>query len=251
MTYEIKHNPKFNSHEVYFEGKPSEEVRNALKALRFRWHGVNRCWYGFANEGDIINAILNASTEEQPAEVVTDGYLGGGAVYGSKSHLHLYGADLAAAIRADLKKAGVKGVTIASKHGNIQATVTTTAADVVPVADFIEAYQVQPAFGWVDYRDANGACKTVHITEFWALSDELREDIRRQNAELEYRRDYATRNNVNHHCIDKYDGFTEAFRAKLHQILGIISAYRYDESNSMVDYFNTNFYIDIYTKPAA
>lgn len=31
----------------------------------------------------------------------------------------------------------------------------------------------------------------------------------------------------------------------------IICAYRYDESNGMVDYFDTNFYYDIYTKPAA
>lgn len=31
----------------------------------------------------------------------------------------------------------------------------------------------------------------------------------------------------------------------------IISAYRYDESNPMVDYFDTNFYYYICTKPTA
>lgn len=250
MTYTITNNPQFDSLEITFDGKPSEEIRNALKALKFRWHGVKKCWYGFAAESEVINAILNNSTEETPADVVTDGYLGGGAVYGSKSNLHLYGTDLAKAIRADLKKAGIKGVTIASKHGNIQATVTTSEADRVPENDFIASYEVHGSFGWVDYTDDNGSRRTVHICDYYDLDPELKERIRVEQARAEYARDYATQNGVNHYHIDKYTGFTKACRDKLHNVLNIISAYRYDESNSMVDYFNTNFYIDIYTKPA-
>ena len=127
--------------EVYFDGKPSEEVRNALKALKFRWHGQKKCWYGYAEEHTIVNAIIATSTEEAPAEVVSDGYLGGGAVYGSKSNLSLYGSDLAKAIRADVKKAGIKGVTIASKHGDIQATFYTGENDIISKAEFIDNYR--------------------------------------------------------------------------------------------------------------
>ena len=150
MTYEIRKNPQFDSSEIYFDGKPSEDIRNALKALRFRWNKVKRCWYGYAAEHEIVNAILATSTEEAPATIYTDGYLGGGAVYGSKSNLHLYGSELAKAIRADIKKAGIKGVTIASKHGNIQATITTSAADVIPEDEFINTYRVKGSFDWVD-----------------------------------------------------------------------------------------------------
>ena len=89
MTYEIRHNPQFNSTEVYFDGKPSESVRDALKALKFRWHSVKRCWYGYASEPSTAEAITAASTEEEPTAVVGEGYMGGGAVYGSKSHKHL------------------------------------------------------------------------------------------------------------------------------------------------------------------
>lgn len=251
MTYEIRKNAQFNSAEIYFDGKPSEDVRNALKALKFRWHNVKKCWYGYAAEHEIVNAILSTSTDEAPAEVVSDGYLGGGAVYGSKSNLHLYGTDLAKAIRADLKKAGIKGVTIASKHGNIQATVTTGAGDVVPEDDFIVNYQVNGSFGWVDYTDDDGIYRSVHIYDYYDLDAELKERIRVENARREYARDYTRQNGVNHYHLDKYTGFTAACLDKLHTVLDIISAYRYDESNSMVDYFNTNFYIDIYTKPAA
>lgn len=250
MTYNITRNTQFDSIEISFDGKPSEAVRDALKDLKFRWHSVKKVWYGYAAEHEAIAAILGASTDEAPAEVVTDGYLGGGAVYGSKSNLHLYGTDLAKAIRADLKKAGIKGVTIASKHGNIQATVTTTAADLVPENEFVGSYQVKGSFGWVDYTDDDGMNKTVHINDYYELPAELKERIRVEHARREYARDYARQNGVNHFHLDKYSGFTASCLAKLHAVLDIISAYRYDESNSMVDYFNTNFYIDIYTKPA-
>lgn len=250
MTYTITNNAQFNSLEITFDGKPSEAVRDALKALKFRWHSLKKCWYGYATEHEVIDAILSTSTEEAPAEVVTDGYLGGGAVYGSKSNLHLYGSDLAKAIRADIKNAGIKGVTIASKHGNIQATITTTAADILPEADFIASYQVEGFFGWVDYEDENGCRKTVSTCDYYSLPEELKEKIRLDHARREYARDYATQNNLNHYRIDKYAGFTEAGRQKIQSVLSIIEAYRYDESNSMVDYFNTNFYISIYTKPA-
>lgn len=50
MTYTITNNPQFNSIEVIFDGKPTEEIRNALKALKFRWHSVKKCWYGYSTE---------------------------------------------------------------------------------------------------------------------------------------------------------------------------------------------------------
>lgn len=250
MTYEIRSNAQFNSSEVYFDGKPSEAIREALKALKFRWHSVKKCWYGYAQEHEIVSAILDTSTEEEPATVYTDGYLGGGAVYGSKSNLHLYGTDLAKAIREDLKKAGIKGVTIASKHGNIQATMVLTASDCIPFEQFLESYNVRDAFGWVDYHDENGMSKTVHIQDYYDLPDELRERIRREHAEMEYREECQTNSGINHYHLDKYHGYTEDFMHKVHRVVSIISAYRYDETNTMVDYFDTNFYFDIYTKVA-
>lgn len=249
MTYRIEENRTYNTREVYFDGKPAEAVRAALKDLSFRWHSLKKCWYGYAAESEIISAILGAGTESEPASVVTDGYLGGGAIYGSKSNLHLYGAELAKAIRNDIKSAGIKGVTIASRHGNIQATFKTVADDVVTEGEFIAAYNVKGSFGWVDYTDKSGTQKTVSVCDYYNLPREEREAIRIEYAKREYLRDYAKENHINHYHIDKYNGFTPGFLAKMKCVLTIIEAYRYDESNSMVDYFNTNFYISLYTKP--
>ena len=80
MTYTITRNEAFNSLEITFDGKPAESIRAALKALRFRWHGVKKLWYGYADEAAaraaIENAagpveILNAAQPVEPAKVAT------------------------------------------------------------------------------------------------------------------------------------------------------------------------------------
>ncbi len=50
MTYTMTKNEQFGSIEILFDGKPSDAIRDALKALKFRWHGVRRIWYGYTDE---------------------------------------------------------------------------------------------------------------------------------------------------------------------------------------------------------
>jgi len=68
MTYEITKNEAFKSFEIAFDGKPSEAVRDALKALKFRWHGVKKVWYGYSDEETIRTAIDDAKAEAPKAE---------------------------------------------------------------------------------------------------------------------------------------------------------------------------------------
>lgn len=68
MTYTISHNPEFNSLEITFDGKPAQAVRDALKALRFRWHGQKKLWYGYATEEAARAAIDGGKVEKIPAK---------------------------------------------------------------------------------------------------------------------------------------------------------------------------------------
>lgn len=56
-AYTITANTAYNSVEIDFAEKPSEAIRAALKALRFRWHGVKKVWYGYATEEAARKAI--------------------------------------------------------------------------------------------------------------------------------------------------------------------------------------------------
>jgi penicillin V acylase-like amidase (Ntn superfamily) len=64
MTYTINTNTEFNSIEISFDGKPTEEIRNALKQLRFRWHSVKKVWYGYSTEETARAAIEGKTTEQ-------------------------------------------------------------------------------------------------------------------------------------------------------------------------------------------
>lgn len=251
MTYSINYNSQYNSYEVYFDGKPSESVRNALKALKFRWHSAKRCWYGFnQSEESLAAAITSTTTEEDPASVVGDGYMGGGSVYGSKSNRSLYGSDLSAAVRQDLKAAGIKGASVKCKtYAGGQSLTVTVKQDpscYIPFAEYLENYQITGGQGWIYY--GSGAGEYIHYEKYWSLDGDERERIRQAAAAYEYKK------RTTEECaysLRHVDWLTDEALKRLQKIDAIVSAYRYDCSNSMVDYFDTNFYYDIVQKPVA
>lgn len=252
-TYEIRSNPQYNSNEVYFDGKPCEAVRDALKELKFRWHGIKKCWYGFASDFEISRAINGATPDEEQTATTTfsDGYLGGGAVFGGKSHLGLYGQDLKKAIAEDIKKAGIKGVTLSAKRGSIYATIRTTSEDIKPFSEFLKEYDFNYSQSWIYYFNDEHKSQNIHFDKLMSLTTEERQDIKRRTAEFEYYKEIQSECTLNEYYFDKYKGFTASGMRKIKTINNIIKAYRYDESNGMVDYFNTNFYYYLITKPAA
>ena len=251
MTYEIRQNSKYNSLEVYFDGKPSETVRDALKSQKFRWHSINRCWYGYGiSEESLAALITSTSTDEEPASVVGDGYLGGGAIYGSESHKHLYGADLSAAIRANIKAAGLTGISVKCKTyvggQSITATAKIQPVDYVSHEHWLENYQISGSQNWIYYGP--GAGEYMHINAFYNLDSEQREQIRIAAAEYEWQK-VTTQEQTPR--LSQVNWLAASAKAKLEKLDAIISAYRFDCSNCMVDYFDTNFYYDICLKPVA
>ena len=75
-NYSITNNDYFKSIEISFTEKPSDDVRNILKALRFRWHYTKKVWYGYANKQvliDRLNTVLPVKVEavkvEKPVKV--------------------------------------------------------------------------------------------------------------------------------------------------------------------------------------
>ena len=257
-TYNITHNAQYDSYEVTFESKPATAVLDALKALKMRWNPKKACWYGFAKEHEIVNAILENGEGEtitgektEGATVYTDGYLGGGAVYGPKSNLHLYGADLSKAIREDIKRAGIKGVSVRCKSysggQSIGVTVALRPDEFVSLAEYVGKYEITPENTWI--YTGNGEPIFVDYY-FGQLSAKEQQETRVAAAEYAYERMTTRENRVNEFYIDEETQFTPETLEKIKTIQAIICAYRYDESNSQVDYFHTNFYYDIYTKPA-
>lgn len=49
----VEFNQEFGGVEVYFPGKPGEEVRTALKVAGYRWHSKKKCWYAKNTEKNL------------------------------------------------------------------------------------------------------------------------------------------------------------------------------------------------------
>lgn len=246
-TYTITNNNRYGTCEVSFTDKPQVSVLSALKALGMRWNSKRVLWYGFASEDEIKNAIMQAQPEEVPAQIAQDGYLGAIAVSGAKSNRRLYGAELSAAIRADIKAAGIKGVTVKVKGFSggqeITATIKGRAADCADRAEYIDKW-TPGGRNWIDLGDDG----TISARDFYAMEDGQNE-IRMKAAAIEYdARTCAGFHSVNQYHIDSYTEYTPEFIAKINAVNAIIRNYNYDDSNSMVDYFDTNFYYDLYVK---
>lgn len=246
-NYEIRTNDQYNSKEVYFEGKPSADTRTALKALKMRWNPTKGCWYGFVSETDIISAITG--TETELGGTISEGYLGATRWDGNKSKKYLHGADLSKAIREELKAHGLKGITVRTHTytggQNITLTFATTPADYITFEEYKAIYSYNDFSYWVQTPWG----KSISRDDWFELDGDKQQEVLIFNAEGEYNNITQHGGDINHYYIDKYNYFTEGFKAKLHKANAILDTYHYDDSNSMVDYFDTNFYRDFYIKP--
>ena len=249
MTYDIRTNTQYNSREVYFDAKPSEEVREGLKALKMRWNRKKACWYGFASEAELITA-LNGAGEA----VTTEGYLGAGAYYGAKSRQYLHGAELSKAVRADLKASGVSGCSVSCKTYSMGQTLTVkvkfTPDDLAPLEELKKAHPMPPqCCNWIQYKDNNGETQSIRFETWAGMQWNEEATAIYEGALLLGMENAAEGATIYAGNIDGHKEYTQQFRDKLAKVYAIATAYNYDESNIMVDYFNTNFYLDIVTVP--
>ena len=85
LNYQVNINEQFKSTEILFDGKPSEAVREKLKANGYRWHKGKGVWYGYKTpeelaeilngsdeQADDVKAEIKAKTDEQKAKEQAD-----------------------------------------------------------------------------------------------------------------------------------------------------------------------------------
>lgn len=277
-AYIISTNPQFGSLEITFAEKPADSVRDALKALKFRWNGKRGLWYGFA-DAEIVRAALDGESAPATAGKVTETrsrkQTGKTA---PKKEINLdgldrnkkttYGAEFAAVLRADLKARGVPGVTIRAGKSTytdtITATITTTAED------YRSAEEAAARDGWrsffnaenhgvevdgIYYHAANQGRETEtqkYISSGSAYND-TSEGSNFQVLRSFWLKKISRIDSINHHHItpENYREFTtEAFN-RISAIVSIIQSYNWNRSDPMSDYYDVGFYLDVDIKKPA
>ena len=242
-------NEDLNGIEITFESKPEVATIEALKTAGFRWHRVKKLWYAKQNAERIIlaQAIAEGTTNAAPAtkaaEKIDLANLG-------ENKPHLYGAELAKAIREDLKKRGVKSCTVRSNRSgytsHITVTIKATADDFASIEEMKER---KPFFDFACQVERYGA----YTGKKWVYSLEGMTD-EEKNAEYNGFIQYNARKNrdINTHylidCRNDYYTFTTEFYNKIVAVFKIANQWNYDNSDPMTDYFDVGYYLDIDVK---
>lgn len=266
MNYTITANPAFNSLEISFDGKPAQEVRDALKALKFRWHAVKKVWYGYSDENTVRAAIdggkaESKTAENKPAKINLDGL--------EKNKKTCCGAEFAAVLRADLKSRGVKGVTIRCNRAGYTDSITATIA--LSADDFRSAEECAARDGWHLFfakQEANALPELDGVS--YSPWNKGNESDTRKYITCGSRYDDNSADSNAHilrafwlYQINHFSVFTHHMDAKSHialtsaafervaAIVSIIQSYNWDRSNSMTDYYDVGFYFDVDIKTPA
>lgn len=245
-------NEELNGIEIMFDGKPAAETLEALKDAGFRWHRAKKLWYAKNNAErlTLAQSITDGQpTQAAPAKVAKVDKINLDNL-GANKPASLYGAELAKAIREDLKRRGVSGVTVRARKITYDTGITVTVK--AKPEDFTSLEEMKERFSFYDFATL-ATRHGVYTGEKWIYNlDELSqaEKLEAYDKYIEYNAHKAPQ--VNIHYLDghrnDYNTITTAFYNKIVAVFKIANQWNYDHSDTMSDYFDVGYYLDIDVK---
>lgn len=275
---EIKHNPEYNSTEIYFNAKPTESERAALKAAGCRWHGVKKCWYTRKTAEEVAAVLggapaVSTTAEQQPAKLPAltldtlpaRKEIDGAGLYdgweGANARAWTSCEELKKLILADFRRAGIRATIRAGRAGDTRAmtvTIRITPDEVKTFAEWRSEYTGDDinfidylyGFGWICYRAEDGQYKNIHSDALHAMPDAERAELCRDIIRGTYDRFIDIAQDANTYYKKSESVLKPVALERLKLAEAIVNTYNHDCSNSMIDYFDRWIYDDYRVKIA-
>ena len=198
---------------------------------------------------------MNTTLLKDYTTVASDGYMGATKTTGSKSQVYLGDAELSKQIRQalqavlapELNKSDVRVRKESYSMGRtIHITLRLDKSKYAPTRDEFKQIVVDNVkrhrYDWIQ----NGDGKEVFHEAYWEMTEDEKRKAEQATAEQRAIWDYGRdTTNINHYHIDKEDMLTEDGKEIVRVANQVIKAFNYDDSNSQVDYFDTNFYYNL------
>ena len=234
-------NQKLNGIELSFEKKPERATLDAIKAHGFRWNGKKCVWYAKQTSERLTFA---ESLGEMETKTTTDNINMEGVGH---KQLTAHGADLAKIIREELKARNVKGVNVRAKRitytTGIVVTIKASEKDFASVEEYEKRYPYTLFASDVSIHGRYTGTKWIYENEWQTLTEEEKQKQYSNyiRYEIEHRHDF----NEYHQERKNYPQFTSVFHKKVCDIFRIANQWNYNNSDSMTDYFDVGYYLDI------
>lgn len=265
-------NEEKNGIELYFDVYPLAGTKETMKKEGFRWNGKKACWYAKKSTnaeviadiiaetsmaeyeeiaertGETITRIKEKTTKKtQAAEIINLDNLGTNAP-------RLHGAELARAIREDLKRRGVKGVTVRKRDitydTGITVTVKATAEDMASIEEYKNRYTFSEfSCDAQNYHGIFDGKRWIYAAEWEQMTEA--EKLGAYDQHINYYLRKSPDFNKYHQERKNYPTIKKAFYDKICAVFKIANQWNYDNSDSMTDYFDVGYYLDIDIKMPA
>lgn len=198
---------------------------------------------------------MNTTLLKQYTTETSDGYMGAIKTTGSKSQVYLRDAELSKQIRQalqgvlapELRKSDIRVRKEGYSMGRtIYVTLRLDKAKYAPTRDEYKASVVENIkrneYTWIRTEDG----KDIFHEYYWTMPDKEKRKVEaatsEQYAVWNYDRSEVT---INHHHIDTEELLNDDGKKIVSVANQVVRAFNYDDSNAMVDYFDTNFYYDL------
>lgn len=198
---------------------------------------------------------MNTTLLKEYTTEASDGYMGAIKTTGSKSRVYLGDAELSKQIRQalqqvlapELSKSDVRVRKESYSMGRaIHVTLRLDKNKYAPTRDEFKQIVIEnikrQRYNWIQ----NGDGKEVFHEAYWGMTEDEKRKAEQATAEQQaiwnYNRDTV---DINQYHIDKEDMLNDDGKEIVRVANQVIKAFNYDDSNSMVDYFDTNFYYNL------
>lgn len=198
---------------------------------------------------------MNTTLLKEYTTEASDGYLGAIKTTGSKSQVYLGDAELSKQIRQalqgvlapELSKSDVRVRKESYSMGRtIHITLRLDKGKYAPTRDEYKQSVVDNVkrrkYTWI--RTADG--KDIFHEAYDKMTEDEKRKVEQSTAEQHAVWNYDRETtDINHYHIDTEDMLTEDGKEIVRVANRVIRAFNYDDSNAMVDYFDTNFYYNL------
>lgn len=245
---QININKELNGIEIIFEGKPDAATLDALKANGYRWHRVKKLWYAKNTAERLALAESLADGQQIPAPVKESAPA---PVYnlenlGANKPNCYGGAELSKAIREELKRRGVKNCTVkVSNYDHIYITWKASADDFASLEEAANRCNIWDLFRYSRvYKDG----REIYETDYNDMTDEEKTAALRETVSRDINRFcnvYAGTWHELRNDRDFYNELSSKGYNTLSAIIAIGNQWNYDNSDSMTDYFDVGYILDV------
>ena len=244
----INLNQELNGIELSFECKPERATLDAIKAHGFRWNGKKSVWYAKQTDDRLMFAKslgeIETAAEKTDNEAINLDNLGENCPASFWSDGGLSGA-----IRAELKRRGVKGCTVRQRSSGYTPSITVTVK--VTADDMASIEEAALRFTNYEFVDALGrnrqyfGNKSIDYSEYMRMTEEEQEKTRKEYMVYQMKRIDSYSGKYSWSNKKHYFEFSTKLYNKLTAIWSIANQWNHDNSDSMSDYFDVGYYLDI------